>query len=56
MNTEIAYIEVDLKDVLNHYLQGYTFTNNRRIVKSESFIDPVKEKVVYKMIIADERN
>lgn len=56
MNTQISYVEVDLKDVLNHYLQGYSFTDGNQIIRSESFIDPVKEKVIFKLIINTNNN
>lgn len=56
MNMEISYVEVDLKEVLNHYLQGYTFTNGNQIIRSESFIDPIKEKVIYKLFVGNNNN
>ncbi len=56
MNTEISYVEVDLKEVLNHYIQGYTFTNGNQIIGSDSFIDTVKQKVIFKLYISSQNN
>ena len=56
MNIQTSYVEVDLKDVLSHYLQGYAFTNGNQIVRSESFIDPVKEKVIFKLFVSNQNN
>lgn len=56
MNTEISYVEVDLKEVLNHYIKGYTFTNGNFIINSESYIDTVKEKVIFKLFISNQNN
>lgn len=56
MTNEISYVEVDLKDVLSHYIQGYAFSNGNYILKSESYIDPVKEKVIFKLFIGNNNN
>ncbi len=56
MNIQISYVEVDLKEVLNHYIKGYTFTNGNQIIDSESFIDTTKGKVVFKLFIENQNN
>jgi hypothetical protein len=56
MNTEISYVEVDLKEVLNHYIKGYTFTNGSYIIGSDSFIDTVKGKVIFKFLVSNQNN
>lgn len=56
MNTQISYMEVDLSEVLNHYIKGYTFTNGSHLIKSESFIDPVNKKVIFKLIVGNNNN
>ena len=56
MNTSVAYVEIDLKEVLNYYIRGYSFSDGRQLIGSESFIDPTKEKVIFKLFIENNNN
>ena len=56
MNTELLYVEVDLADVLNYYIKGYSLTDGCEIIKCDSFVDSNKEKVIFKMYLTNNNN
>lgn len=56
MNTEVMYVEAELNDVLSYYLRGYALTDGRTIIKSEPFIDVLKDKVIFKIVTTDNNN
>lgn len=47
------YQEAYLKDVMRAYVKDYTSEEFEILSFSEYFIDPVKEKVIFKLVVRD---
>lgn len=54
-NTKLRteYVEVDLAAVLGFFADAYEFKEGTELFKAESFIDPVKGKVIFKLVLEE---
>lgn len=51
MKLRNEYQEVDLQAVLNYFAKDFQLPEGQVLWSHEAFIDPVKKKVIFKLII-----